>query len=257
MQPSKSSRRSAFTLIELLTVIAIIGVLAGLLLPALNGAREKGRRMACMANLHQMGIAILSYASDYQNHTPTADYNNDPTNPRGKVNWAQALINGNYATAKIFQCPNDRRLSIGQGTPRSYGIIVGQGNATPTGLNGNFWIAGSRLTCPYLSNTAVAIVGEFISDSPAAPIQPVIENNVNAYIRSPLPSDTANFQPCSKHMTGNPMAGNFLFVDGHVEWNEKLGLDVTPPTGTGVMTLQMFPPPPSMWNPPVAIPACP
>ena len=62
--------RRAFTLIELLMVIAIIGVLAALLLPALASAREQGRKAACISNLRQMGIAIQSYASDFSGDIP-------------------------------------------------------------------------------------------------------------------------------------------------------------------------------------------
>lgn len=244
MRANKLSRSHGFTLIELLTVIGIIGVLAAMLLPALNTAREKGKRVACASNLRQIGIAILAYSGDYGNHTPTPDLNHstDPID-RGAVNWSRVLVVGGYATPKIFQCPDDHRPlgSPGNPNPRSYGIVVGFGNATPSGPAGNYWIAGSRLTCPYLTNTSVAIVGEFLSDG-ATSIQPVIENIANAYMTSPADS-TATLQPHSKHMNSNPTAGNYLFLDGHVEWNEKMtaGMLATDPT-----MLAMFPPPPTL-----------
>lgn len=56
--------RKNFTLIELLIVIAIIAILAGLLLPALNKAREAGFKSACMSQLRQIGIGAMSYTAD-------------------------------------------------------------------------------------------------------------------------------------------------------------------------------------------------
>ena len=64
MSYCKHSRR-AFTLVELLVVIAIIGVLIGLLLPAMQSARESARRTQCMNNLRQVGLALTSYHNVY------------------------------------------------------------------------------------------------------------------------------------------------------------------------------------------------
>jgi prepilin-type N-terminal cleavage/methylation domain-containing protein/prepilin-type processing-associated H-X9-DG protein len=77
--PGGPQKRLAFTLVELLVVIAIIGVLIGLLLPAVQAARESARRSSCANNLHQIGIAVQNFHDVYEKLPPSRYLNGYPT----------------------------------------------------------------------------------------------------------------------------------------------------------------------------------
>ncbi len=110
----KSLRRRGFTLVELLVVIGIIAVLLGILLPALNRAREGGRRAVCLSNMRQLGVAAFMYVQENKGRFPSVAAGT--ARPEDWVYWQAGRVlkdgaivryHGGEFTENLYTCPSD------------------------------------------------------------------------------------------------------------------------------------------------------
>ena len=192
-----TTSRKAFTLIEVLVVVAIIGLLIGILAPSLSAARTQSKRVLCTTRLNMVGKGFLSYMHDSNDHMPYASYmpSVDPT----PIYIADVLAK-HIKDRKVLECPGDRRGLTdrpGSNANRSYYESERSSYEYETRLGGLTPSQFTDITKP---------PGPLPPDAPAVPSVGKIAPNT-VWIMKDYISFHGN--------TGEKGSFRYLFIDGH------------------------------------------
>jgi prepilin-type N-terminal cleavage/methylation domain-containing protein/prepilin-type processing-associated H-X9-DG protein len=234
-------RRAAFTLIELMIVVAIIGILAGMLLPALARSKSRAQAITCMNNSKQLTLAWTMYSGDNNDRLV---YNNQgvSTNgqsfaPRDDPNWVNNIMDweltpdntnlafisssmlGSYASfsATIYKCPSDTALSTIQKAAGWTSRVRSMSMNAMIGNPGSLLQSGANINNPgyrqFLKESEIpspASIFVFLDEHPDS-------INDGYFLDKPGNGSYYDLQwidlPASYHNGG----ASFSFADGHIE----------------------------------------
>lgn len=224
MKEKQSSIYADFTLIELLIVIAIIAILAGMLLPALNAAREKARAISCVNNLASIGKGLIFYTDDYNSMLPLVPSTNrgwgitvgaagpDAASKMGVTNYLPASRN-------MMSCPSAPVTAsfdfqkMGYGAPFNYGQHP-RYNSVQEGISPFASYAGNNSTFIYTQRirrpSVCMLLGDSLTDGNLSNIPQT------QFVRLQKGGGTGcspGGRLCLRH--SNRM--NLVMLDGHVE----------------------------------------
>ena len=198
-------KQTKFSLIELLIVIAIIGILASMLLPALSKARKSAQSASCKNNLKQIAQAVLVYGMDHENYAPADRFSLSSTS----LQWHQTLDSLDYLAYESnnerssYNCPNGLTINASWQNNYALNFRVGRGNAS-----GSF--STLKTSYQYLSK---------LESSHSSETMLLVDGyNNNRFLQSSEISSNTIFELSSEaKIARHNDKCNLAFIDGHVE----------------------------------------
>ena len=220
----RGMKHKAFTLIELLIVIAIIAILAAILFPVFARARENARRSSCLSNLRQIGLGIMQYVQDYDETYPAAS--RYTWGVYGETNSGVTTIWRNDITPyvkndQVFVCPSVSHLP-NTGSSTKYG--VNSSVMKPYNARNN----STGELYPYVKIASIVSVSStyLLMDSGGHQIYPSLcwtsgatYNYIPGMGAVGATQGTITADYVDDFKTGRHFGGlNVVFADGHVKW---------------------------------------